>query len=169
MTDHPPHAAAYDDGRMKKPTKILIGVIAGIIIVIIAAALLTFSVTITTGVSGDSLPYVTHYNVALPDGEAVMIGSSRISVMSYNDSVTTDVDGDREQLVVGQTRVISPRHAKITVLGIPLYSADFQFTLQYLGSTGTKDNFDLTVKASQQVPTFLLDRLMPVSVNAKLA
>ena len=88
---------------MKKPTKILIGVIVGVIIVIIAATLLTFSVTVTTGVSGGSLPYVTHYNVALPDGEAVMIGSSRISVMAYNDSVTTDVDGNREQLVVGHT------------------------------------------------------------------
>ena len=57
--------------------------------------------------------------------------------------------------------MISPRHAKITVLGIPLYNADFQFTLQDLGSTGTTDNFNLTVKTSQQVPTFLLDRLMP--------
>jgi len=169
MTDHSPHAATSDDGHMQNRTKILIGVIAGIIIVLIAAALLTFSVTVTTVVSGDSLPYVTHYNVALPDGEAVMIGSSRIAVMAYNDSVTTDVDGNREQLVVGQTRVISPRHAKITVLGIPLYNADFQFTLQYLGSTGTTDNFDLTVKTSQQIPTFLLDRLMPASVNAKLA
>jgi hypothetical protein len=169
MMDHPPHAAAPHDGRMQKPAKILIGVIVGIVIVIIAAALLTFSVTVTTGVSGESFPYVTHYNVALPDGEAVMIGSSRIAVMAYNDSVTTDVDGNREQLVVGQTRVISPRHAKISILGIPLYNADFQFTLQYLGSTGTTDNFDLTVKTSQQVPIFLLDRLMPASVNAKLA
>jgi hypothetical protein len=169
MTDYPPHAAARDDGRMQKSTGLLIGVVAGIILVIIAAALLTFSVMVTTGVSGESLPYVTHYTVALPDGEAVTIGSSRIAVMAYGDSVTTDVDGNREQLVVGQTRVISPRHAKITILGIPLYNADFQFTLQYLGSTGTKDNFDLTVKTSQQMPTFLLDRLMPASVNAKLA
>ncbi|MEN6395172.1 MAG: hypothetical protein ABFC78_01655 [Methanoregula sp.] len=169
MTDHPPHAASRDNGGMQKSTKLLIGVIAGIIIVIVAAALLTFSISVTTGVSGESLPFVTHYNVALPDGDAVTIGSSRIAVMAYNDSVTTDVDGNREQLVVGQTRVISPRHAKITTLGIPLYNADFQFTLKYLGSTGINDNFDLTVKTSQQMPTFLLDRLMPASVNAKLA
>jgi len=166
MTDHPPRAAARGDGGMPNKTKLLLGVIAGIIIVIVAVALLTFSVTVTTDVSGKSLPYVTHYTVALPDGEAVTIGSSRIAVMAYNDSVTTDVDGNREQLVVGQTRVISPRHAKITTIGIPLYDADFQFTLTYLGSTGTKDNFDLTVKTSQQVPSFLLDRLMPASVNA---
>ncbi len=144
----------------------MIGVLAGVIIVIVAAVFLTLNISVTTDVSNKNLPYVTAYHVALPDGQAVMIGSSRIAVMAYNDSVTTDVDGNREQLVVGQTRIISPRHAKITTLGIPLYDADFQITLTYLGSTGTKDNFDLTVKTSQQVPSFLLDRLMPASVNA---
>ena len=40
-----------------------------------------------------------------------MIGSSRIAVMAYNGSVITDVDGNREQLATGQTRLISPaRH-----------------------------------------------------------
>jgi len=147
----------------------MIGVLAGVIIVVVAAVFLTLTVTVTTDVSGKSLPYITSYHVALPDGEAVTIGSSRIAVMAYNDSVITDVDGNREQLVVGQTRIISPRHAKITTLGIPLYDADFQITLKFLGSTGTKDNFDLTVKTSQQVPSFLLDRLMPASVNAVTA
>jgi len=54
---------------------------------------------------------------------------------------------------------------RLPQLGIPLYDADFQITLKFLGSTGTKDNFDLTVKTSQQVPSFLLDRLMPASVK----
>ena len=147
----------------------MLGILAGVIIVVVAAIFLTLTVTVTTDVSGKSLPYITSYHVALPDGEAVTIGSSRVAVMAYNNSVTTDVDSNREQLVVGQTRVISPRHARITTLGIPLYNADFQITLKYLGSTGTKDNFDLTVKTSQQVPTFLLDRLMPASVNAQPA
>jgi len=166
MTDQPPHPSARGEGGMKKETKFLIGAVAGIIIVVIVAAFLTFTVNVSTDVSGMSLPYETHYNVALPDGEAVTIGSSRVAVMAYNDSVTTDVDGNREQLVVGQTRIISPRHATISILGIPLYNADFQIDLQYLGSTGTKDNFDLTIKTSKQVPTFLLDRLLPASVNA---
>ena len=133
MTDHSPHAATRGDGDMQETTKILIGIIPGIIIVIIVAAILTFSVTTTTGVSGESLPYMTHYNFALPDGEAVTIGSSRIAVMAYNDSIRTNVDGNPEDLIVGQTRVINSRHAKITALGIPLYDADFQFTLQYTG------------------------------------
>lgn len=147
----------------------MIGILAGVIVVVVAAIIVTLTVSVTTDVSGKSLPYVTSYHVALPDGEAVMIGNSRIAVMAYNGSVTTDVDGNREQLVEGQTRVVSPRHAKITTLGIPLYDADFQITLKYLGPAGTTDNFDLTVKTSQQVPSFLLDRLMPASVNAVAA
>jgi hypothetical protein len=39
MTDHSPHAATRGDGGMQDTTKILIGIIAGIIIVIIAAAI----------------------------------------------------------------------------------------------------------------------------------
>ncbi len=85
--------------------------------------------------------------------------------MAYNGSITTDVDGDREQLVTGQTRIISPRHATISIFGVPLYNTDFQITLQYLGSTSQKDNFDLTVATSQKIPSFLLDRLLPSSVT----
>ena len=168
MTEHSPHPAARGDGGMNSEKKILIGAVAAAIIIVIIAAILTFTVNVSTNVTGKALPYATHYNVALPDGEAVTIGSSRIAVMAYGDSVTTDVDGNREQLVVGQTRIISPRHAVISILGIPIYQADFQINLQYLGSSGSKDNFDLTIKTSQEVPTFLLDRLMPASVNAKL-
>jgi hypothetical protein len=169
MTDHPPHAAARGEGGLKKETKILIGALACIIVLVAVAAYLTFTVDVSTSVTGAALPYETHYNVALPDGDSVTIGSSRIAVMAYGDSVTTDVDGNREQLVVGQTRIISPRHAAISILGIPIYNADFQINLQYLGTSGTSDKFDLTIKTSKQVPSFLLDRLLPASVNAQLA
>ncbi|MFA5331453.1 MAG: hypothetical protein WC342_03660 [Methanoregula sp.] len=168
MTDHPPRPAARHDGGLNNEKKILIGAVAAGIIIVVVAAILTFTVEVSDNVTGKSLPHETHYNVALPDGEAVTIGSSRIAVMAYGDSVTTDVDGNREQLVVGQTRIISPRHAVISMLGIPIYQTDFQINLQYLGSSGTKDNFDLTIKTTQSIPTFLLDRLMPASVNATL-
>ena len=154
---------------MKKETRILIGAIAAAIVIVIIAAVLTFTVNVSDSASGGSLPYGTHYKVTLPDGEAVTIGNSRISVMAYGDSVMTSVDDTKEQLVVGQTRVISPRHAVISVLGIPVYQTDFQITLQYLGSTGTKDNFELEIATSKQVPAFLLDRLLPASVNAQPA
>jgi len=166
MTDRSPHPAGRGDGGMKNSTKILLGIIAGLVIVIAAVAVLTFTMTVTSGTTGASLPFETHYTVSFPDGNTVTIGSSRIAVMAYNGSVITDVDGNREQLNSGQTRIISPRHATISIFGIPIYNADFQITLQYLGSADTKDNFDLTVATSQKIPSFLLDRLVPSSVKA---
>jgi len=125
MTDRPARPPANGDGGLKSRRNLMIGVLAGVIIVVVAAVFLTLTVTVTTDVSGKSLPYITSYHVALPDGEAVTIGSSRIAVMAYNDSVITDVDGNREQLVVGQTRIISPRHAKITTARDPALRCGF--------------------------------------------
>src|SRR5208283_4895827 len=115
---------------------------------------------------GGLLPFEKHYLVSFPDGDAVMIGRSRIAGMGYKRAGFFGVGGKPEELATGQTRLISPRHATISIFGIPIYNADFQITLQYLGSTGTKDNFDLTVAASQKIPPFLLDRLVPSSVKA---
>jgi hypothetical protein len=165
MTDLSPHAPGRSTGGMQHSTKLLLGIIAGLVIVIAIVGILTFTMSVSTDTTGVSLPFETHYQVSLPDGNAVTIGSSRIAVMAYNGSVITDVDGNREQLAIGQTRVISPRHATISIFGIPVYTADFQLTLQYLGSSGSRDNFDLTVASSQKIPSFLLDRLVPSSVK----
>jgi len=166
MTDLSPHAPGRGTAGMQSSTKILLGLVAGLVVVVAVAAVLTFSMTVTAGPAGVLLPYQTHYSVSLPDGNAVTIGSSRIAVMAYNGSVITDADGNREELSVGQTRVISPRHATISIFGVPVYSADFQITLQYLGSTGDRDTFNLTVASSQKIPSFLLGGFVPSSVKA---
>lgn len=169
MTDQSSHAPGRKPDGMASHTKLLLGIIAGLVIVIAVVGILTFTMSVSTDTTGVSLPYETHYSVSLPDGNTVTIGNSRIAVMAYSGSVITDVDGNREQLSVGQTRVISPRHATISIFGLPVYTADFQLTLQYLGSSGSLDNFDLTVASSQKIPSFLLDRLIPSSVKATLA
>jgi hypothetical protein len=137
------------------------------IIVVIAAAILTMSVTNTTADPSTSLPFGTQYRVTLPDGEPVTIGNSRIVVMSYENEMVTDVDGNREKLVVGQERIISPRHAQITVFGIPVFTTDFQITLHYLGTTGKNADFDMTIKTSKQVPDLVLRRLIPSNMHAQ--
>ena len=166
MSDQVRNTVDSGDGGMNHKTKILLGIIAGLIIVIVVVAILTFTMVVTTGTSETTFPYESHYSVSFPDGNTVSIGSSRIGVMSYNGSITTDVDGDRDQMVTGQTRVLVPRHATISIFGVPIYEADFQMTLQYLGSTGQKDNFALTIATSQKIPSFLLDHLIPSSIKA---
>lgn len=148
--------------------KVLVGIIAAVIVIAVLA-ILTLTVAVLDAKTGAEYPYTTTYSVSLPDGQPVAIGSSRILVTSYNNELLADVDGTREKLVVGQQRVISPRHARITVLGIPVIDTDFQITLTYLGSTGTNANFAMTVRTGKQVPELVLRQLIPPSMNAQPA
>lgn len=147
-------------------TKALVGIVV-LILVLATLAVFTLTVAVMGSLSGSSLPYTTNYRVSLPDGEPVTIGSSRILVASFDNELFCDVDGTKEKLVVGQQRVISPRHAKVTVLGVPIIDTDFQITLTYLGSTGKNANFDMSVKTSTQVPEIVVRRLIPSSMNAQ--
>ena len=149
-------------------TKVLLGVIAAVMIIAVLA-IVTLTVAVLDAQSGSEYPYITTYSVTLPDGKPVTIGSTRIMVTSYNDELIADVDGTKEKLVVGQQRVISPRHAQVTILGVPIVDTDFQITLTYLGSTGTNANFDMTVKTSNQVPDIVLRQIIPSSMNAQPA
>jgi hypothetical protein len=147
-------------------TKALVGIVV-LVLVLATLAVFTLTVAVMGSLSGNSFPYTTNYRVTLPDGEPVMIGSSHILVASYDNELFCDVDGTKEKLVVGQERVISPRHARVTVMGIPIIDTDFQITLTYLGLTGKDANFDMSVRTSTQVPEIVIRRLIPASMNAQ--
>jgi hypothetical protein len=166
MPDFPAHKVTEKKGGWSTATKILVGAII-LFFAIVIAAVATLTISASDAEPGAVYPYITTYRVTLPDGETISIGTSRIVVISYENEMLTDVDGNREKLVVGQERVISPRHARITALGIPLLDADFQIILRYLGSTGKNADFDMTVKTSKQVPEIVLRRLLPPNMNAR--
>ncbi|MCK9631653.1 MAG: hypothetical protein M0R30_08405 [Methanoregula sp.] len=149
-------------------TKVLVGVIA-LIFIVAVIAIVTLSIAVAETQAGTSFPYTTTYRVSIPDGEPVTIGSTRILVMTYENEVMTEVDGVKEKLITGQERVISPRSAKITALGIPLMDTDFQITLTYLGTSGKNALFDMNVRTSRQVPELVVSKLIPSSMNAQPA
>ena len=149
-------------------TKVLVGIVV-LVLVVATLAVFTLTVAVLESHAGTEFPYTMNYRVTLPDGKPVSIGSSHILVTSYNDELIADVDGTKEKLTVGQQRVISPRHAQVTVLGIPILDTDFQITLTYLGSTGSNANFDMTIKTSKQIPEFIIRRLIPPEMNAQPA
>jgi hypothetical protein len=153
-------------GGMDTRTKVLIGVIVAILVVL---AIAFFTITVTTGPSSGSavFPYTTTYAVSFPEGEQIAIGNTHIIVLSYNNEMVADVDGEREKLVVGEDRVIAPRHARITTLGIPVLDTDFQILLKYKGVRENRAYFDLIVKTEKQVPDYLLRRLLPASLDAR--
>ncbi len=151
---------------MGTSTKIALGLVgAGIVLLI--AAFLTITVTTTTTDGDAGFPYTATYAVSFPEGKTIAIGNTRILVLSYNNEMVADVDGEREKLVIGEDRVIAPRHARITTLAIPVLETDFQILLNYKGVRDDRAYFDLIVKTEKQIPDFLLRRLLPGEIDAR--
>lgn len=153
-------------GGMGTGTKILLGVLV-LVLILLAAVILTLTVSTVNPEQGATQPYTTLYAVSFPEGEATSIGTTRIVVLSYQDEMVVDVDGDREKLVIGEERRLAERRARITVLGIPIIETNFQITLKYKGVRTNRAYFDLTLQTQKQVPEFILKRLLPASIDAR--
>ena len=151
---------------MRGKTKVLVGVIV-LAIVMIAAGILTFTVTVVNTEPGATYPYTTTYAVSFPEGEAVNIGTTRFIALSYKDEMVADIDGTREKLAIGDERQFAERRARITTLGLPVIDTNFRITLRYTGVLDNRANFDLTVQTQKQVPEFIIKRLLPASIDAR--
>jgi hypothetical protein len=140
-----------------------------ICIVIIAAviAILSLSVSVTNVTPGNSLPFTTNYAVTFPEGQSIAIGTSHITVLSYQNELISDIDGDRQKLVVGEDRIITERRAVITTFGvIKLMDTNFAIDLKYKGDRDNLAYFDMAVHTSQQVPDILLRKVLPAEIHA---
>ncbi len=166
MTNFPAHAEQETKKGWSTGTKVLVGIL-GLIAVIGVIAVVTLTIAVIDSQTGTSFPYVTTYRVSLPDGEPVTIGTTKILALTMPDGVDVSVDGNKEKLTVGQERIINPRYARISALGVPLMDTDFQITLKYLGASGNNALFDMTVKTSKQVPEMVVRKLLPPSMNAQ--
>jgi hypothetical protein len=147
--------------------KIVIGLIV-LALIVVVAAFLTLTVTVTNASPGASLPFTTNYGVSFPEGQTITIGNTHISVLSYQNELISDIDGDRQKLVVGEDRVISERRAVITTLGaITLMDTNFGINLTYKGDRDNRAYFDMAVHTSRQVPDILLRQLLPPEIDAR--
>lgn len=147
--------------------KILLYLIVFVVIVAVVA-LLTLSVTVTTVAPGASMPFTTNYGVSFPEGQTITIGNTHIIVLSNQGLIITDIDGDRQNMVVGEKRVISERRAQITTLGvINILDTHFQIDLVYKGERDNRAYFDMAIHTSQQVPDILLKQLLPNEIDAR--
>lgn len=137
-------------------------------IIVTVVAFLTMSVSVTNVSASESSPFTTNYGVSFPEGQTITIGNTHISVLSYQDELISDIDGNRQKLVVGDDRVISERRAVITTLGaITLIDTHFQINLKYKGDRENRAYFDMAVHTSQQVPDLLLKQLLPAEIDAR--
>jgi hypothetical protein len=146
--------------------KIVLGIIL-LIIIIIAAAFLTLNVTVTNVAPGIAMPFTTNYGVSFPEGQTTTIGNTHIVVLSNQGLIITDIDGEKQNMVVGEKRVITERRAVITTLGvISLLDTHFEIDLVYKGERDNRAYFDMAVHTSRQVPDVLLRLLLPKEIDA---
>jgi hypothetical protein len=147
--------------------KIIISLIV-LAIIVVVVAWFSLNVTVTNVTPGNALPFTTNYGVTFPEGQTITIGNTHINVLSYQNEIISDIDGDRQKLVVGEDRVISERRAVITTLGvITLVDTNFQVNLKYKGNRDNVAYFDMAVHTSKQVPDMLLKQLLPPEINAQ--
>lgn len=148
-------------------TKIVISLVV-LIIIVAVAGILTLTVSVTNVSPGNALPYTTNYGVSFPEGQTLAIGNTQISVLSNQNELFSNIDGDQQKLVVGEDRNISERRAVITTLGaITLVDTYFQIDLKYDGDRDNRAYFDMAVHTSRQVPDYLLNRLLPTEIDAR--
>jgi uncharacterized membrane protein len=137
-------------------------------ILVAVVGLLSLSVAVMPATTNYALPFTTNYAVTFPEGQAIAIGSSQMTVLSFQNELISDIDGDRQKLVVGEDRVISQRRALITTFGVvKLMDTNFQINLKYKGNRDNLAYFDMSIHTSQQVSDMLLNRLLPAEIHAQ--
>ena len=137
-------------------------------IIAVVVAFLTLSVSVSNVSPGTSLPFTTNYGVSFPEGQTITIGNTHINVLTYQNELISDIDGDRQKLVVGEDRIIAERRAVITTLGaITLMDTNFKINLKYKGERDNRAYFDMAVHTSKQVPDMLLKQLLPPEIDAR--
>lgn len=137
-------------------------------VIIAVVGFLTLSVSVMSVSPGNPIPFTTNYAVTFPEGQPIAIGNSHITVLSFQNELISDIDGDRQKLVEGEDRVITERRAIITTFGvIKLVDTNFQINLKYKGNRDNLAYFDMAIHTSQQVPDMLLNRLIPAEIHAQ--
>jgi hypothetical protein len=146
----------------------IIASLAVLAIIIAVLGILTLSVSVLTPSTNYAMPFTTNYAVTFPEGQSIAIGNSHMTVLSYQNELISDIDGNRQKLVVGEDRVISERRAVITTFGvIKLMDTNFQINLKYKGNRDNLAYFDMSIHTSQQVSDMLLNRLLPPEIHAQ--
>ncbi len=164
-----PPSAAPAPARERNRRLTLALAALGAVLVVAIIAVLTFSVTIGPSTNATSYPYTVTYDVVFPNAIPVQVGNIAIVAIPYPDRVSLSVDKVPYDIPLGEKRQITAKHATVTLLGLPLLSFDFTLEVEYRGMTGNDASFGLAVRTSDQIPKFMIDRLLPRDVQARPA
>lgn len=148
--------------------------IAGIVVigilVAVAAAIMTMTILPDQpGIPGTPLPYSTTFQVSLPEGEKVSIGSLEIVALQTEEGIVLKIGDRREEMAPGEEREISDRNATILFFGQPVYTTGYRLMVTWRGMDREHALFSITMKTSRQVPDWLISRILPGGIQASPA
>jgi len=153
--------------KKKRSRLIIIGAVI-VIFLIILAAILTLSVhPDMPPEQGASYPYTTTYAVLIPDGQVIQIAGTSIIALTAGEEMIMKIGERNEKFVVGETKTISERRAEFQILGLPILSTNYLIEATYRGRSGNNADFYLLIRTSRQVPSFLVERILPGEINAR--
>ncbi len=142
---------------------------SAIIIIIVAAAILTFSVQPNLQATQDSFPYVSSYNVRIPQGEPVDFSGIPVTVSGSGDKVIVSISGGLgTEIGVGDKITLSsPKRMVIRIFGITLFDSDYQIVAKFRGyvSATSQNDFAVAVMTTRPVPEWAIGVIMPDGVD----
>ncbi|GEM_PF-1449246 len=167
-----------NDDLLKEPVSLVTKkkhhylILAGLLVVVAIAVI--FAITISTmsvnlnfpPIAGVSYPYTTTYSVEMEEGVAHEIGGIPIVFISVDDEIFLKVGEEKVRMEIGEKKKITERRAKITTLGFLVFDTNFMILAQYLGMSDTDAIFHISLKTSEQVPGYLMDRILPADITA---
>lgn len=140
--------------------------VIGLVLIVLIVAVTSIGITIGGSEQATHYPYTVTYDVAFPNSNPVQIGNILIVAIPYPDHVSLSVDKVPYDIKVGEQKAITSRHAAVTMLGYPLLSFNFRLDATYNGLIDGDADFSLAFLTSEQVPSAIITRLLPPSVNA---
>ncbi len=159
----------WKDLEMKDSNrKALIAILILIIIVgVVGAALLTLQITPDEqGIHDSTYPYTTTYQASLPDGERVRVGNLDILAMQTGDRVALRIGNHREEMKLGETRNIGAKVFSIRIFGAPVFETGYEIDATWTGVQKDKEIFRIVLRTNRQVPEWLINRIIPKSMEA---
>jgi len=156
--------------KKKGSFKLKAGIFIIIVIAIVAAGWLTLNVNANLPpTAGGGYYYPAKYDVHFPQGRSVDFAGTTITAAGTGDKVVLTVGGGLgQEMAKGETRTIAEKRAMVKIFGITLLDTNYKASLTFRGylPSVNKNDFLLEVITEKDIPSLLLDMIIPSDVNA---
>ncbi len=155
------------DSRKKTVDKWKRNAIIGVVILILigAAAVLTFSIQPNLPATQDSFPYMSSYNVRVAQGEPINFAGVPMTISGSGDRVIISISGNLgTEIGVGDKITLSsPKRMVIRIFGVTLFESDYQIVAKFRGYVPqtSQNDFTVAVMTTQPVPEWVIGMIMP--------